>query len=217
MSRSLNNGSLVRVVREDFPLEPKITLTTSLSRADFAGFNGPTPRIPPPKSLMLLHSSGRYLFSGPRTVNTTPTQVVADFVGVNLADVRFHSPGEEDLTQLFYRGTNVRGTIAIAPRPQEISRQYVVFLDLRLVAAAPQFVCLTQPFISYQHLLQLVPRLVPAGWRVAVRGGHRRGDYLEVEHRETITIGLVHETTPATDQGSSTSSEAPLFWRRGWR
>ncbi|CAE7562314.1 unnamed protein product [Symbiodinium sp. CCMP2592] len=102
-------------------------------------------------SLLLLHSSGRYLYR-PQATHDPGDVSAARFVGVDRAAVDFHTPGDGGLERVMYRGIRVRGVLALADHL--FSPQFVVFLDLRQVAEGVQFVVLDVPFILLVHLVE---------------------------------------------------------------
>ena len=95
----------------------------------------------------------------------------------------------------------------LLPRDQSI----VIFLDLRLVAAGLSYLCLAHPRLGYDDLEGLLPRLIPAGWRLTVLGGRRRTEHLEVSHRDTLVLGLVSVLDPVdvAPPDSPAPSEGP--------
>ncbi|CAE7453984.1 unnamed protein product [Symbiodinium sp. CCMP2592] len=195
----LDNGSLVRLVREEFPHETLLSLRAMLMSEDFALFRGPYPRIPDPKVLMLLHHSGRSFFSGQRSAGVPIHTAIVNFVGVFPGSVSFHSPSDGSVERVCHRGHMVRGTVVLADHQDDGTAPCVIFLDLRPVGAAPGFVCLQHPWLSYEDLEQLLPRPAPAGWRLTVVGGHRKARHLEVQHRMTLLLGLVSVLDPSDD------------------
>ena len=202
----LSNGALVRLVRVDFEPEPVATLDQLLHEDAFDGFQGPWPRVPACKSIMLLHSSGRSFFSGARPAGQAIHTAIVDFVGLAEGSVAFHSRGDGCCERLSHRGTNVRGVLALADRTAEVDRPIVVFLDWRPVAAPVQYVCLPHPWISYTDLERLLPRPPPAEWRLIILGGRSRSDHLEVSHRCTLVFGFVSVYDPVGDPGMSSGS-----------
>ena len=192
----LQNGSLVRIVRREFEVEPRSDLGVLLARLRSPALLGPFPRIPPAKYLMILHHTGRSLFSGARSSGTPLHTAIINFVGVPPGSVTFHSPGESCVCRVFYRGVNIRGIVALADRPQDDADTIVLFLDLRQLAAAPQFVCLDRRYLTYEELDRLLPRPPPPGWRLVVQGGYKHTRYIRFAHRDTLTLGYVRTTEP---------------------
>ena len=137
-------------------------------------------------SLLLLHSSGRYLYR-PQATHDPGDVAAARFVGVDLAAVDFHTPRPGSLERVMYRSIRVRGVIAIAERL--FAEQCVVFLDLRQVAEGVQFVILERPHILLTDFPRLLNTRPPPGWVLQVSGGRRRRDRIDVAHLDTLTIG----------------------------
>ena len=113
----LYNGTLIRLVRPEFQPEEVRTLASILSDEDFQGFPGPFPRVPEPRALMLLHTSGRSFFSGQRAAGQAIHSAISDFVGVRPGTVTFHSPGDGHLERLSYRGATA---CAGHPSPRQL-------------------------------------------------------------------------------------------------
>ena len=129
-------------------------------------------------SLLLLHSSGRYLYR-PQASHDPGDIAAARFVGVNRAEVDFHTPRPGSIERVMYRGIRVRGVIAIADRLYE--EQFVVFLDLRQVAEAIQFeLFLATPLLPLTALPNLLHTQPPPGWVLQVTGGRRRRDRIDI-------------------------------------
>ena len=137
-------------------------------------------------SLLLLHSSGRYLYR-PQASHDPGDIAAARFVGVNRAEVDFHTPRPGSIERVMYRGIRVRGVIAIADRLYE--EQFVVFLDLRQVAEGIQFVVLATPHLPLATLPNLLHTQPPPGWVLQVTGGRRRRDRIDVVNGDTLTFG----------------------------
>ena len=137
-------------------------------------------------SLLLLHSSGRYLYR-PQATHDPGDVAAARFVGVDRAAVDFHTPRPGSLERVMYRSIRVRGVIAIAERL--FAEQCVVFLDLRQVAEGVQFVILERPHILLTDFPRLLNTRPPPGWVLQISGGRRRRDRIDVAHLDTLTIG----------------------------
>ena len=137
-------------------------------------------------SLLLLHSSGRYLYR-PQASHDPGDIAAARFVGVNRAEVDFHTPRPGSIERVMYRGIRVRGVIAIADRLYE--EQFVVFLDLRQVAEGIQFVVLATPHLPLTALPNLLHTQPPPGWVLQVTGGRRRRDRIYIVNGDTLTFG----------------------------
>ncbi|CAE7824168.1 CFDP2 [Symbiodinium sp. CCMP2592] len=173
-------------------------------RLQFPGIWQTPPRFPTGpavrSSLLLLHSSGRYLYR-PQAAHDPGDVAAASFVGVDRASVDFHAPQDGCLERVMYRGIRVRGTLAIAEHHYD--PQFVVFLDLRQVAEGVQFVVLDVPYILLVHLPRLVRFQPPPGWALKVRGGRRRRDRIEIDNSATLVFSFQYVCT-------SDSSETPF-------
>ena len=192
----LENGSLVRLIRAEFPLDRCASLTDLLESDDFSHFQGPFPHVPEPRALMILHRSGRFLFGAGRSAGQPIHTAIVNFVGVPEGSVTFHSPSDGCAERITHRGSNVRGVLVLADRLLPRDQSIVIFLDLRPVAAGLSYLCLAHPRLGYDDLEGLLPRLIPAGWRLTVLGGRRRTEHLEVSHRDTLVLGLVSVLDP---------------------
>ena len=132
----VQNGCLIRLVRHEYAIEPVRSLAQALQHEPFEGLVGPFPRVPTVRPLMLLHRSGKFIFSGARPGGAPLHTAIINFVGVPAGSVSFHSPGDGDLERLFYRGTNVRSVLALADLQPGAEEDFVLFLDLRPMAAS---------------------------------------------------------------------------------
>ena len=207
----LENGSLVRLIRAEFPLDRCASLTDLLESDDFSHFQGPFPHVPEPRALMILHRSGRFLFGAGRSAGQPIHTAIVNFVGVPAGSVTFHSPSDGCAERISHRGSNVRGVLVLADRLPPSDQSIVIFLDLRPVAAGLSYLCLAHPRLGYDDLEGLLPRLIPAGWRLTVLGGRRRSEHLEVSHRDTLVLGLVSVLDPVdvAPPDSPAPSEGP--------
>ncbi|CAE7764424.1 unnamed protein product [Symbiodinium microadriaticum] len=119
-------------------------------------------------SILLLHSSGRYLFAT-RPNDVTPDVAAARFVGVERDSVDLIAPDGNALENCPYKGSDVRGVIALVERTD--ADKYVVFLDLRLLAEGIKFVVLPHPHLLDSDLPKLFTRKPPPPWALQVEGG----------------------------------------------
>ena len=202
----LENGALVRLVRQEFALEAASTLDRLLAMEPFECFQGPFPRVPEARALMLLHRSGRSFFSGRRHEGQAIHTAIMEFVGLPAGSATFHSPSEGCAERVCYRGAMVRGIIALADRTFTEDNPLVVFLDMRPVGAAISFICPHRPWLGYEDIERLLPRPIPSGWRLTVDGGRRRPEHLEIQQRTTLVFGLVSVLDPLDDPPSAPTS-----------
>ena len=103
-------------------------------------------------------------------------------------------------------GVTCGGVFALADKGLTDQGHLVVFLDLRQIAAAPQYVLLPGSELSYEQLEGILPRQPPVGWRIAIRGGRRRSHGIILQDGETLLIGFLHVNDLLSDFGSDTSS-----------
>ena len=207
----LRRDEQVFLIRAEFPLDRCASLTDLLESEDFSHFQGLFPHVPEPRALMILHRSGRFLFGAGRSAGQPIHTAIVNFVGVPAGSVTFHSPSDGCAERISHRGSNVRGVLVLADRLPPSDHSIVIFLDLRPVAAGISYLCLAHPWLGYDDLEGLLPRLIPAGWRLTVLGGRRRSEHLEVSHRDTLVLGLVSVLDPVdvAPPDSPAPSEGP--------
>ena len=155
-------------------------------------------------TIMFLHSSGRYHLNCRPPAGVSFDIAAANFVGVNRWAVTLTA--SDAITCLSHRGALIRGVIAITPTADLVGDGTVIFLDFRQIAGSPQFTRLDSPKLKLDEIGRLCPRLPPNGWRLEIRGGRRRGEYLKVTHGETLVFGFVHETQVEDDLLSDPST-----------
>ena len=201
----LDHGALVRFVPvEQEPLSLS-RLYPRLQHKDAWEAEQSVPAIPRAGSLMLLHTKGRFIFSRVQTPGQSLDAAAAEFVGVQRTSVSYHSPRDGECERFSHRGNHLRGILAMADRERTQLGHIVIFLDLRQVAAAIQFVTLPSNELTYDQLDGLLPRRPPHGWRLVVKGGRRHSEHLVVQHGETLQVGFIHASVlvPDFDSGSS--------------
>ena len=140
----LENGSLVRLIRAEFPLDRCASLTDLLESDDFSHFQGPFPHVPEPRALMILHRSGRFLFGAGRSAGQPIHTAIVNFVGVPEGSVTFHSPSDGCAERITHRGSNVRGELVLADRLPPRDQSIVIFLDLRSLLVSVTCALLTR-------------------------------------------------------------------------
>ena len=203
------SGTTIRLSRVGPPRTGYLPLSHHVCRRSPV-LVGPVPRIPQPKVLLLLHHSGKFLFSGSASPEVPLRDAIARFVGANHEEVTFHTPRDNGFAGATYRGVFIRDVLAILERREPIEGRTILFLDLRQVGASFQFLCLEEPKISYDALEAVLPRPPPLGWRLAVSGGRRYRHHLSVQHCDIVILGFVHQADgPADFYSLSSSSEAP--------
>eukprot|EP00439_Symbiodinium_sp_Y106_P012142 s1986_g1.t2 len=138
------------------------------------------PRVLPASTLMLLHESGRFLFNRAPAPGSSVETAIADFIGVPRHSITLRSPADGCCAHFSYRGSNIRGVLACAPSQGITDGAFVVYLDFRQIASAIQFVLLSSRKLAYDDIHRLLPREPPFGWRLAIQGGRRHRQYLEV-------------------------------------
>ncbi|CAE7459588.1 unnamed protein product, partial [Symbiodinium sp. CCMP2456] len=148
------------------------------------------PFIPAARAVTLLHTSGRFLFSGARAPHVTPDQAAADFVGVPRHTVQFCAPAPGFLERLAFRGSNLTGLIALVDLEPDGRPPIMVFIDLRQVAGATQFAKLDDCRITNEQLRSVLPFSPPPGWKLKVQGGRRREGYIKVHSADTLVFSF---------------------------
>ena len=202
----LDHGALVRYVPVDQAPGEVRRLHHRLQDFDTWQFEQAAPHILRAGSVMLMHPRGRFIFSRNSTPGSPLDAAAADFVGIARGSVSFRVPEDGCLQRPAHRGSNLRAVFALADKRLTDQGHLVVFLDLRQIAAAPQYVLLPGSEISYEQLEGILPRPPPVGWRIAVRGGQRRSHGIILQDGETLLIGFLHVNELLSDFGSDTSS-----------
>ncbi|OLQ09884.1 hypothetical protein AK812_SmicGene6444 [Symbiodinium microadriaticum] len=100
-------------------------------------------------SLLFLHKTGRFVV-GSRPRDRPADVAAAQFIGIARESVDIYAPRSTVLEHFQYRGTEVRGVLAMVERSE--TPQHVIFLDLRLVAEGIKFVVLPRPYIMLTEL-----------------------------------------------------------------
>ena len=121
--------------------------------------------------------------------------------------MHFLSPGVGCLERLSYRGSHLKGVIALVEYDDHGNIPPTIFLDLRQVAGSSQFAVVNDPRWTYEALLGLLPVQPPRGWRIAVEGGRRRHGYVKVSPGDTLVIGFVPAEDVMSDPGTSSTSQ----------
>ena len=120
-------------------------------------------------SLLFLHKTGRFVV-GSRPRDRPADVAAAQFIGIARESVDIYAPRSTVLEHFQYRGTEVRGVLAMVERSE--TPQHVIFLDLRLVAEGIKFVVLPRPYIMLTELGRLLKHKPPPSWRL--NKSHRR-------------------------------------------
>ena len=176
----------------------------------FEAFPGPPPRVPEPRALMLLHASGRSLFSGQRAagqayIRPSRTSSACDQEQSPITR-RGWPPGES----LLPGGHDQRRYRPWRISPQTTRIQWLSSLTSDQLLPRFSFLSLATPRLTYDDLERLLPRPIPDGWKLTVQGGRRRATHLEVHHRCTLLYGLVSVSVPDPPPEVSPAS-SPLF------
>ena len=136
-------------------------------------------------SLLLLHSSGRYLYR-PQASHDPGDVAAARFVGVNQLSIFIR------LGKVHLRESSTAESVSGASLPlltDSSKSNSLSFLDLRQVAEGVQFVILDVPHILLADLPRLVRIRPPPGWALHVTGGRRRRNRIDVTNADTLVIG----------------------------
>ena len=187
----LESGMLVRFVPEDTSPTVPERLHSRLQDPDRWQPTLTGPPIPGAGTVMLLHNTGRFLFSRAQATDGPMDNAAADFIGVPRYTISMLSPSGDAGDFFTYRGTSIRGIIACVNNEELRDGGQVLFLDLRQIASSFQFTVLQRDFITYDDLLGLLPRAPPRGWRPAFHGGVKHHTYVRVRPGDTITFGFV--------------------------
>ena len=204
----LDHGCLVTLCRDDQPpVYPRSLRQRLSSTAPWSDTNS-WPPVRAPQALAVLHVSGRYTFGRVRPSNEPLDRDIASFVGVERRNVHFLSPGTDCLVNLSYRGSHLKGVVALVEYTLEGDIPLTIFLDLRQVAGSSQFAVLKDPRLTYEAILGLLPVQPPIGWRVVVEGGRRRHGYVKVQTGDTLLLGFVPAEDVFSDLEASSTSPA---------
>ena len=152
---------------------------------------GVYPHVPGASTIMLLHETGRYVFSKARATEGPIDHAAADFIGIPRYSVTMLSPSGETCENFTHRGTSIRGVVACVNSADIRAGKQILFLDLRQVAGSIHYVVLDDDHIAYEDLWRLMPREPPAGWRHTCSGGRRHRAFLRVSPGETLVFGFV--------------------------
>ncbi|CAE7387388.1 unnamed protein product [Symbiodinium sp. CCMP2592] len=203
----LENGDVIRLVRAHETPPVFSNLRDWLGGYRDLGFRPTFPHIYPARAVMLLHHTGRYMFSRHVEGRGPVDEAAAEFVGVRRDEVTFHAPPDGLLENLAYRGSNMRGLIAVVEKNRDGSQETVVLLDFRQIAGPPQFLRLSRARLAYTELQRVLPTAPPPGWRLVVQGGRRRTNHLDVRSGTVLVFGFqrVDATDPEFDVFSSSS------------
>ena len=203
----LDHGCLVTLSRDDQPPVYPKSIRQRLSSSAPWSDNNTWPPVRKPQALAVLHSSGRYMFGRLCPSDEPVDHDIAAFVGVERNRVHFLSPGVGCLERLSYRGSHLKGAIALVEYDDHGNIPPTIFLDLRQVAGSSQFAVVNDPRLTYEALLGLLPVQPPRGWRIAVEGGRRRHGYVKVSPGDTLVIGFVPAEDVMSDPGTSSTSQ----------
>ncbi|CAE7220796.1 unnamed protein product [Symbiodinium sp. CCMP2592] len=203
----LHNGDVLKLVRHDDGPDAMPGIQWRLQRREAWPLPPAFPTVRQPRAVMLLHHTGRSLFSRHDPALGSVDVAAATFVGVDRNSVTFHAPPDGFLEHLSYRGSNVRSVLALVEKNPDGSQETVVLLDLRQVAGSPQFARLSTSRLTYDELRRLSPIEAPAGWRLVVQGGRKREQYISVRSGEVLVFGFLPREAfdPDFDAFSSSS------------
>ena len=204
----LEHGYLVTLCRDDQPPEYPRSLRQRLSSSAPWSDTNTWPPVRAPQALAVLHVSGRYTFGRVCPSNEPIDRDIASFVGVERHNVHFLSPGTDCLANLSYRGSHLKGVVALVEYTAAGDIPLTIFLDLRQVAGSSQFAVLKDPRLTYEAILGLLPVQPPTGWHVAVEGGRRRHGYVKVQTGDTLLLGFVPAEDVLSDFEVSSTSPA---------
>ncbi|CAE7942823.1 unnamed protein product, partial [Symbiodinium necroappetens] len=166
----------------------------------------PVPATARALCVLILHESGKYLFSDLVQCDWQNCLRVTHFVGVEMSESRLVSAF--DLTSYVYHGTPVRGIIAVLRRSTERDQQNrplpaVLFVDSRPVGQDVNFCVLDHYHVSREFLQRYVKCPTPPGHRLAVMGGQLRGNGFDFHSGEVLTLAFLPVEQGAPEAGES--------------
>ena len=153
------------------------------------------PRTRDSASALVLHSSGKFHFDrfcGDAWLNQNG---IAALIGIPLAEIRMQAADPAEMLSYVYRGSPVRGVIAVTERRPDRDEQgralpHIVFLDSRPLGYDLNFVTCDQPFLTIAWLLQYLQQPPPSGWKLVVKGGRRQEDRVDFDPGEVLVLAL---------------------------
>ena len=166
----------------------------------------PVPTTARALCVLLLHESGKYLFSDMTQCDWQNLLRVTHFIGVEMSESRMVSAFQ--LEPYVYHGTPVRGVIAVLGRSTERDSQNrplpaVLFIDARLVGQDVNFCILAHYHVTRDFLLGYARCPPPPGYRLAVKGGQLRGDGFDFHGGEVLTLAFIPDEHGELEFGES--------------
>ena len=165
---------------------------------------------------LVLHESGKFLFSDFAQCDWQNALRVTHFVGVEMSESRLVSAA--GLASYVYHGIHVRGVIAVLGRSTARDQQNrplpaVFFLDGRPIGQDINFCVVDRYFVSRDFLQGRVQCQPPQGHRLAVMGGQLRGNGIEFHGGEVLTLAYIPdgplEALESEPDGSDDPSDSP--------
>lgn len=207
---NLYDGAVIRLTRRDRrPLWAPPLSAALLHAADWQ--QAPTPpRTRVAKCVLLLHASGKFLLSHFTSDSWDNLNRAARLVGVPLADVKMQAADPDGLQDYVYRGTPIKGLVAVFPRvpdqgDQAAPREVVIFVDMRPLGRDVNFLLLPTRVVSREALRRYIDVDPPEGWRLAVRGGRKCREGFEVFNGEVLTLAFIRQSPHQFEQVESES------------
>ncbi|CAE7155771.1 unnamed protein product, partial [Symbiodinium necroappetens] len=144
--------------------------------------------------VLILHESGKFLFSDFVQCDWQNALRVTHFVGVEMSESRLVSAA--GLASYIYHGTHVRGVIAVLGRSTTRDQQNrplpaVFFLDGRPIGQDVNFCVMDSYYVSREFLRGRVQCRPPPGHRLAVMGGQLRDNGFEFHGGEVLTLAYL--------------------------
>ncbi|CAE7176445.1 unnamed protein product, partial [Symbiodinium necroappetens] len=174
----------------------------------------PVPATARALCVLILHESGKYLYSDLVQCDWQNCLRVTHFVGVEMSESRLVSAF--DLTSYVYHGTPVRGIIAVLRRSTDRDQQNrplpaVLFVDSRPVGQDVNFCVLDHYHVSREFLQGYVRCPTPPGHRLAVMGGQLRGNGFDFHSGEVLTLAFlpVEQGEPEAGESEPDGSDDP--------
>ena len=162
---------------------------------------------------LILHESGKFLFSDFVQCDWQNALRVTHFVGVEMSESRLVSAA--GLASYVYHGTHVRGVIVVLERSTVRDQQNrplpaVFFLDGRPIGQDVNFCVMDRYFVSRDYLRGRVQCQPPPGHRLAVMGGQLRDNGIEFLGGEVLTLAFIPDGPLEAIESEPDGSDDPF-------
>ena len=171
------------------------------------------PRTREAACALVLHRSGKYLYDRFCSDDWVNQNGIATLVGVPLADVRMQAADPQEMLPYVYRGSPVRGVLAVVERghgrdAQDRALPYL-FLDSRPLGFDLNFVVCDSTTLTIEWLLQYLQQPPPAGWKLVVKGGQRHGRMIDFLPGEVLILAFHRCDYEGEEQHESEQGVSP--------